>query len=128
VTPAKTGPRKPAAKPRTTRSRAAAARAEKKPAAQTVDFRGLTLTVPPSSEWGSELYFIMGDDEDSGIAQTVKILHELIGADQLTQVREKLRQDRVPFGDVEQVLSGLFEQIFETFGTSTGESLASADS
>ena len=119
----------PTRKPAAAR-KAAAARAEKKPAPRTVDFRGLPLTVPPPSEWSSELYFLIGDLEETQFAVSAanSVIRELIGADQFGLVRVKLRDDKVPFGDVETVLLELFDTLMESYGTTSGESEASPDS
>jgi hypothetical protein len=122
--------RKPAAKRRATPKRVAAARAEvAAPQDRTVEYRGLTITVPPSTEWGSEIYFLLADGKNAvGFEQVLlagEVLKEIIGEDQYAMVRAKLREDKVKMHQVEAETVGLFNQIFGEFGTDLGEYNAS---
>lgn len=124
--------RKPAAKSRAKAApkRVAAARAEKTPEPVIVEYRGLKLAVPPSSEWGSELYYLTVDMQTDGATDelAIRIVKELIGSEQFALVREKQREDGLKFVDMQNATIELFNTIFGEFGTSVGESEASAAS
>lgn len=124
--------RKPAAKSRAKAApkRVAAARAEKTPEPRIVEYRGLKLAVPPSSEWGSELYYLTVDMQADGATDmlAIQIVKELIGDDQFALVREKQREAGLKFVDMQNATIELFNTIFGEFGTSVGESEASAAS
>ncbi len=114
------GPKKGPAK-----GKAAVAETTKQDAPRTVEYRGLELTVKPV---GSELMWLLGDlegDDASQFAVSQKMLRELIGPDQMGQVREKQATDGVSFNDAVSELSDLFNRILEQAGTDLGESPAS---
>jgi hypothetical protein len=121
--------RKPAAR-KAAPKRVAAARAEKTPEPVIVEYRGLNLAVPPSSEWGSELYYLTVDMQTDGATDelAIRIVKELIGREQFALVREKQREDGLKFVDMQNATIELFNTIFGEFGTSVGESEASAAS
>ena len=105
-----------ARKPTAARSKAAAARAEKKPEAKTVEWRGLTLTLP--SVLPGTLYFDFAElQEDSND----------VGA-QVRLVRAKIAEDEIPFDQMDDVLVDLFNVAFDAYGIGMGESSASASS
>lgn len=121
---------KPKAKPRArkaTPKRVASAVAENTPAPRIVKYRGLEISVPPSSEWGSEMYYLVGEwqDGDQSPRLTTRMLSEMIGDEQLALVRRKHAEDGVKFVEMELATVELFNAIFAEFGTSTGESEAS---
>jgi hypothetical protein len=113
--------------PKRAPKRAAAARAETEPAARVVKYRGLDLSVPPASEWGSEMYYLVlewqaGDQSDK---LALDILVEMVGQDQLALIRQKQREDGVKFVEMQSATLEVFNAIFGEFGTSVGESEAS---
>ena len=121
--------------PRSTRKPAAsrkgaAASAEKSDEPRTIDFRGLTLTVPKPADWSAELYFAMGDLESgkTKIAGANGVLAAMLGQDQFDQVRDRLIEQQVKFTDVEEILGELFMAAMEAYGTTSGESSASPES
>lgn len=113
--------------PKRAPKRAAAAREEKTPTARVVEYRGIDITVPPASQWGSEMYYLVLDWQDGD--QSDKLAHdiliEMIGAEQFALVRQKHREDGVKFVDMQKATLELFNTIFGEFGTSVGESEAS---
>lgn len=105
-----------------------AARGEKNDTPKTIDFRGLTLTLPPVLP--GTLYFDFAELEDnqSSPAAQVRLLRSLVGDDQVVAIREKIAADNVPFDEVDEVVLGLFNDIVASFGVAEGDSEASADS
>jgi hypothetical protein len=107
-------------------SKAAAARAEKKNEneVKTIEWQGLTLTLP--EKLPEEIFLdlaLVQSSENPG--STFEMLVTMIGEEQFRAVRHKLKTDKkVDLQDV-VALSG---QIFEVYGTSEGESEASQDS
>jgi hypothetical protein len=112
---AKKNPRKAAG------SKPAAARAERKKASKTVDFRGLTITLK-SKIPGSIIFDLADLEGGKDLVGMMGILKSLIGENQFRAVRQKIDEDEVDFEEIESVLIELFESIFEAAGLSLGES------
>jgi hypothetical protein len=109
----------------TKKTKAAAARAEVSPTEErTVEWKGMTLTLPPVLPEGFflDLALVQRGDDPSA---TFEMLVGLIGDVQFRQVRNTLENnDDVTLADVAELIG----QIFEEYGTSEGESEASQDS
>lgn len=113
----------PPAKTPRGKGKAAAAAAEKTDELRTVDFRGLTLTIP--AVLPGTLYFDMAaleDDSDSP-ATVINTLGSLIGPDQIRAVRGKVAEENIPFSEVDTVLWELFNTVLAPM--TPGESAAS---
>jgi hypothetical protein len=105
--------------------KAAAAVAETKDEPRTVDFRGLTITLP--AVLPGTLYFDMAaleDDSDSPAA-VINLLGSLVGPDQIRAVREKVAEENIPFSEVETALWELFNAVLGAHAVTPGESPAS---
>lgn len=108
---------------------AAARAATAKPTQQptSVEFRGVNLQLP--KELPGEFYFAFADlEEDSGAGNQVRMLRALLGDEQLAKVRAKVREDGVPFSEMDTVIMGLFDSALAAYGVTTGESVASSES
>jgi hypothetical protein len=97
--------------------KAAAAKAEKAPTERTVQWEGLTLTLPAELPDAVllDLALVQGGDDPTS---TFEMLMTMIGEGQLRLVRNKVKSDEnVSLENVAE----LIHQIFEEYGTSEGE-------
>jgi hypothetical protein len=102
----------------------AAARAEKNGAVEkTIEFEGLTLTLPEKLP-GEVIFALAGVNENPG--EIVNIVGSIIGATQLVDVRAALSGR--DFEDTVTALSSLMNSAISEYGTSPGESPASSPS
>ncbi len=97
--------------------KAAAAKAEKAPTERTVQWEGLTLTLPAELPDAVllDLALVQGGDDPTS---TFEMLMTMIGEGQLRLVRNKVKSDETV--GLENVAE-LIRQIFEEYGTSEGE-------
>lgn len=98
----------------------AAARAEKKNQPKTVDFRGLTLTLPATLP-GTLIFDLADLESGNGLRGTMELIKSLVGPDQYQAIRNKVADDEIPLDEVEGVLEGMLEDVFESSGLSQGE-------
>lgn len=108
--------KKPAAQPAKARPSKAVAEVLNQP--RTLETHGLTLTIP--AELPFEVLRFIGDDAQAGPAQMIGILKAVLGEEQLKAVWEARLS--MPAG-IE-----LVEVVMAEYGTSSGESSASASS
>lgn len=109
-------------------SKGAAARAERNGKAKKIEWRGVTLTLPPAlEEVDGDLFFAMAEAEQGSPSAIAATLRSIVGDEQYAKVREAIR-GTVTFGEVGEVLAGLMISIFDVYGTSPGESSASTKS
>lgn len=108
----------------TRKTKASAAKAEKEPVERSVEWEGLTLTLPsvlPEAVF-LDLALVQGGDDPTS---TFEMLMTLVGEGQFRQVRNKLKSDdKVGLSNVADLIASIFEE----YGTSEGESEASQDS
>jgi hypothetical protein len=108
------------------KSKAAAARAEKKPPTErTVEWEGMTLTLPTEAAWDdilAELALVRKSDDP---VVGMEMLIELIG---VPQYREALKLLKDKKRNRIEGLAELTNVVLEEYGTSEGESEASQDS
>lgn len=98
-------------------NKAAAARAEKKPAPRKLTWKGLKLELPP--ELPDTLLFDITEMEaagDSGLA-AFRMLRSLLGQDQFLQVRNALDRKEIEPLDI----ADLFEAVLAKYGLTSGE-------
>ncbi len=108
-------------------SGAAAARSETDDAPKVIEWRGLTLELPPQLR-GSLIfrYAAIENADENEVGPIVLFLEKLIGRDQVRQVEDSL--DEVNLDDAAGELRTLVEDVLEQYGTGQGESPASTDS
>jgi hypothetical protein len=111
---ATTTTRKPAAR------KGAAARAEKKPKAKTVEVCGLTLTLPKVLP-GSALFDIADAEMGNDLRGTMGLLGSILGADQYQALRTKIAEDGLDIDQTQQALEGLVDGVLVAYGLSAGE-------
>jgi hypothetical protein len=105
-------------------SKAAAAKAEREQSERTVEWQGLTLTLPAELPEAVLMDLALVKSEEDPTT-TFEMLKTMIGVGQFRQVRNKLDSDKdVTLAEV----ASLVGQVFEAYGTSEGESEASQDS
>jgi hypothetical protein len=106
------------------KTKAAAAKAETEPTERTIEWEGLTLTLPallPETIFLDLALVQRGDDPTS----TFEMLVGMIGTEQFRLVRNKMEtDDKVGLSNVADLVAAIFEE----YGTSEGESGASQDS
>lgn len=94
---------------------------------KTVDWRGITFTLPPVLP--GELIFDFAEIEDAeGTGPLVRLLKSMLGDEQVAQIRGKIAEDHVPLSEVGEALSELMSLVFDAYGVSAGESPASPGS
>lgn len=97
-------------------SAAAAAIDETNPQVKTVEFRGLTLTLPEELPATIGFDFIELENE-AGAMPLLRLLRSLLGKDQFIAVRNAMDGADDVFG----VVDGLFADIFEQYGMDQGK-------
>jgi hypothetical protein len=102
------------------RKKAEVARAEKKDDLKTVDFRGLTLHLPPKLP-GTLLFDFADLETGNELGGTMQMIKSLVGEGQYQAIRAKVGEEGITFEEVEPVLQKLVEDILEAFGVSSGE-------
>lgn len=98
-----------------------AARAEKKAAPKTVDFRGLTITLPDKPPLSLSLRWRKirkesGDDGDASLA----LFEMMVGEDQWEAIAQKCDEEGLTLDDTE-ILGDLMEEISNLLGIGPGE-------
>jgi hypothetical protein len=107
------------AKPR----KAAAAKAEKAPTEKTIEWKGLTLTLP--AELPDDIFLDLAlVRSGSDATSTFDLLLTAIGRRQFVEVRAVVKAGEAKTEDVAE----LANEVFAVYGTSEGESEASQDS
>lgn len=106
----------------------AAARAEKTDEPKEITFRDLKLSMPAKLPLSTSFDLAAAEGQDDPFS-ILRVLAAILGPVQISTVKAKLDEDKLSL-DAEgvQVLSELIETIFAAYGTSTGESQASAES
>lgn len=123
-----TAKRKPAAK-RKPPARKRAAAAVNDTASKTIEFHGIEITVPPTTEWDGDVLFVVADLEQSETpGRMIGVLRMIIGDDQVAQVRARLADEKLNVGQTFDALNELFNLLFQEAGTTAGESPASPSS
>lgn len=102
------------------RKKAAVARSQKKDAAKTVDFRGLTLHLPAKLP-GTILFDLADLEAGRDLSGTMEFIKSLVGAGQYQAIRSKIGEDNIPLDEVEDVLLKLLESVLEASGLGSGE-------
>lgn len=101
------------------RSKAAAARAEKNGAEKTVTWEGIEFTLP--AKLPGTLLWDFATVQSDPTAATINTIHKCLGAEQAAKVRQKIEDDGVTLDEVVGPLQELLEAIFATYGTEAGE-------
>lgn len=111
---------KAGAKKAAPRKKGAAARAEKKKEAPTIEFRGLKLVLPEKIP-GTLLFDLADLDSGRDLQGTMGLIKSLIGEAQYQAVRDRIGADGLDLEETETALVGLLEQAFDASGASLGE-------
>lgn len=108
--------------------KAAAAQTEKNDQPKSLEWRGLTFTMPAALPGTVALDYADVEEGLQAIAPIRNLIRSVIGPEQYGQVYDKIRDDGVTFDEIVDVLGGLVDAVFDAYGTDTGESEASATS
>lgn len=112
---------------KTPRSKAPAAKREVKKEPRVADFRGLSLNLPDDLP-GSLAFDLFGLGASSDPAAQLRFLNTVLGLDQLERVRAKMDADGVTFDQVDDFFEELVGAVLGAYGSTAGESPASAKS
>ena len=129
--PAKGAAAKPTAQKKSAPKRkpgsAVRAAAGQEPEARTVEFRGLTITLPDRLP-SSMLFHMVDLESDGNILAAFKLLRETIGADQFAEVSRLMRPDEDPIMGAFTMVNELIGVVFAEMGVDAGEAEASQSS
>lgn len=107
--------------------KAAAAKAEAEKKAPAADFRGIDLKLPADLP-ASLAFDLFGLGASSDPTAQLRFLNTVLGVETLEEIRSKLDTDGATFDQIDDILEELITVVLEAYGTSTGESPASAKS
>jgi hypothetical protein len=123
ASPADAGGAAPVSAPEAAREEVA-----EKPKAKTVDFRGLTLELPDTLPGTVALDYAEIEDGKKAVSPVVNLIKSIIGEEQYNLLYAKVAEDGITMDEVIDGLRSLFDDLFAAYGTSAGESEASAGS
>lgn len=111
-----------AAKGKAAPKKGAAARGEKKGKSKSVDFHGLTLTLPAKLP-GTLLWDFKDvlEGNERSVGGFIGFLESLVGPEQSKAVRDKVREEDLGLEETFEALDSLLGDIFEASGLSQGE-------
>lgn len=112
---------------KTTPRKAPAAKREAEKKAPVAEFRGLELELPESLP-ASLAFDLFGLGASSDASAQLRFLNTVLGLQQLEQIRAKLDEEGATFDQTDDILEELIGAVLGAYGTSAGESQASATS
>jgi hypothetical protein len=102
------------------RKNAEAAAAETKAEGKVIDFRGLKLTIA-DEPMGTILFDIADLEGGREFTGSMEMIKSLLGPDQYKALRNKVAEDGLKLGEMEEALADLVGDILEASGLGQGE-------
>ncbi len=104
--------------------KAAAARAEKKPRAKSLTFKGVKFTLPPELPDTFIFDVVEIEANGDGIGPIFRMLRSILGGAQFVQLRNAVEDGTIAAEEIDDLVSAVFDK----YGLMPGESSASQDS
>jgi len=98
------------------------------PKPKTVKFRDLELELPTDLPGTVAFDWAEIEDGKKDVSPVMNLIKSIVGRDQFNRIYEKVGDDGLGMEETLEAISKLSEEIFASYGTSLGESQASADS